>query len=1036
MSKQLLKRLESYRKKNRLSILALCRELDVHNVTYHRWKKAQNIIGPYKRIVEEFLDAKVKKPTVSLKESSSPLTSTSDIAVIGMACFYPGASNVKQLWENILARRVQFRRMLDERLPLSDYFDENPKADDKIYLPKAALIDGFSFDWSKFRIPKKTFESSDIVHWLALDTAVKTFQDAGYALDKIPLQNTGVILGNTLTGEQTRSQTLRLRWPYVKKTLQSTLSTFQFSDQEQEHFYKVMEEIYKSAFYPITEDSLAGGLANTIAGRICNYLNFKGGGYIVDGACSSSLLAVATAANALKMRDMDLVLAGGVDISLDPFELVGFSKAGALAKEQMRVYDNKAHGFIPGEGCGFVLLKRLEDALEDNNYVYAVLKGWGISSDGKGGIMEPSSLGQSMAIKRAYKEAGYSICDIDFVEGHGTGTEKGDRVEIGGVAAAMNADALSESTLNTKKNKQGLNDSSLNGRRCGITSFKSIVGHTKAAAGIGGLIKAVLAVNQRVLPPTANCQEPNQVFETDAKGLFPVLHGEVFDKDKVVRAGVSAAGFGGINCHITLQSYKEHKKAFKPELTERALFVSHQQSEVFVFAARTKERFIKIIRRFKEDLRNISEAEMTDLAAWLNQRVRPHASLKAAIVTDNPQHLFNAVCILEKELENNSIKEGNIYSPKAEDHKTLILIGQGVKSKGIGFLFPGQGSQKVNMTRKIVERFPWAKELLSSVQMPLKDYIYKPLDRNLDKEKQDAFYREISKTEITQPAVAFSSVVWSQFLSSLGVQPDAVGGHSLGELTALYQAGAFLAEELLKLAELRGSLMASQTKTTGGMVSLICPLKKAEDILQTLKGKAVIANINSPKQIVISGADKDLEDVITEAKKMNIASYRLPVSNAFHSSFMNEASKKILSEKSLAKNFKPGQSPFYSCVEGGVIKKPLALGPYLAKQIVSPVQFVKMVESISQRCDVLVEVGPGRVLSDLVKRINKDTQVPCFPVEGSVDDDRDLNVLLAQLFIRNVAIQWEGLYANRLVRPFVPVRRRSFIMNQCERPLA
>ena len=161
-----------------------------------------------------------------------------------------------------------------------------------------------------------------------------------------------------------------------------------------------MEKVYKSAFYPITEDSLAGGLANTIAGRICNYLNFKGGGYIVDGACSSSLLAVATAANALKLGEMDLVLAGGVDISLDPFELVGFSKVGALAKDQMRVYDQRASGFIPGEGCGFVVLKRLEDAIKDRNYIYAVIKGWGISSDGKGGIMEPSSAGQSYAIQR------------------------------------------------------------------------------------------------------------------------------------------------------------------------------------------------------------------------------------------------------------------------------------------------------------------------------------------------------------------------------------------------------------------------------------------------------------------------------------------------------------------------------------------------------------------------------------------------------------------------------------------------------------
>src|SRR3989338_9715708 len=362
MSGQLFKRLEKFRKQRKLSILKVCKEIGCNNVTYHRWKKSKQIIGPYKKIVEEFLDKSEPHP-------QHPAAIPSEIAVIGIACYYPGAHNIKELWENILARRVQFRRILDQRLPLKDYYNEDPKFPDKSYLTKAAFIDDFEFNWSKLRIPKKTFESTDIVHWLALDTALKAFEDAGYQFEdvplyqmhKIPALNTGVILGNTLTGEQTRSLTLRLRWPYVQKTLHATLGSFGISDEEKARVAEAMEKIYKSAFYPITEDSLSGGLANTIAGRICNYLNLKGGGYIVDGACSSSLLAVVTAANALKMGDMDLALAGGVDISLDPFELVGFAKLGALARDKMQVYDRNASGFIPGEGCGFVVLKRLDD---------------------------------------------------------------------------------------------------------------------------------------------------------------------------------------------------------------------------------------------------------------------------------------------------------------------------------------------------------------------------------------------------------------------------------------------------------------------------------------------------------------------------------------------------------------------------------------------------------------------------------------------------------------------------------------------------
>jgi acyl transferase domain-containing protein len=187
-----------------------------------------------------------------------------------------------------------------------------------------------------------------------------------------------------------------------------------------------MEKFYKSVFAPISEDSLAGGLSNTIAGRICNFFNLDGGGYTVDGACSSSLIAVVTAANALNNGDLDLALAGGVDISLDTFELIGFAKTGALTSQDMTVYDRCASGFIPGEGCGFVVLKRLADAQAQGDYVYAVLNGWGLSSDGKGGITAPSKVGQSKALLRAYEKAGYSPHTLHFIEGHGTGTPVGD----------------------------------------------------------------------------------------------------------------------------------------------------------------------------------------------------------------------------------------------------------------------------------------------------------------------------------------------------------------------------------------------------------------------------------------------------------------------------------------------------------------------------------------------------------------------------------------------------------------------------------
>lgn len=1021
MSKKLFQRLESYRKKHKLSIMAFCRQLDTSHVNYHRWKNAGSITGPYKKIIETFLDVCKSESlsaqlTSSKPESANTNQGISDIAVIGMSCFYPGAHNVKELWENILSRRVQFRRMLDQRLPLSDYYDENVKGE-KSYLTKAAFIDGFEFDWSKWRIPKKVFESTDIVHWLALDTALKAFEDAGYKSGKdIPFETTGAIVGNTLTGEQTRSQSLRLRWPFVQRALYKTLQGFAVDHEEQDKFAQAMEEIYKSAFYPITEDSLAGGLANTIAGRICNYFNLNGGGYIVDGACSSSLLAVATAVNALKSGDMDLALAGGVDISLDPFELVGFSKAGALTKDQMRVYDRRGAGFLPGEGCGFIVLKRLADAERDKDQIYAVIKGCGISSDGKGGIMEPSSQGQAYAIGRAYKDAGYTPAQLDFVEGHGTGTTRGDEVELGGIALAIENSGGGDLV-----------------RSCGVTSFKSVVGHTKAAAGIGGLLKAIMAVNQRVLPPIANCYEPHQIFEKTATSIYPAIQGHIFDKDKKVRAGVSAAGFGGINCHVTLESYDKPTEKIQPAMDERALLVSAQQTEVFVFSSKTAEHLKRAIIKFKEKIRFISHAEMADFACWLNTQSKKHALVKVAVVTDTPEHLYEAMCAIEKFLDENTVEPEKKYPIKVKDGNTRIVIGNGIKKCRVGFLYPGQASQKLNMTRHVFERYNWARDFAKHVQLPVEKFLYQPLDKLItDSERQKA-QEDLNQVEVTQAAVVLSCVIWTEFLSKLGIEPEAVGGHSLGELPAFYKAGAYDAETLLKFAEFRGKVMSSKSAQDGGMISVFCSVKEAEDLIKDIKGIITVANINASKQIIVSGEKTAVKEVERLAKEKDIRTLNLPVSNAFHSPLMDNASQKTAKCDLIKKSFTPKGIQLFSGMLDEPVRGKIDLQEYFSKQVISKVNFINMAQGMMKECDVLIEAGPGRILSGLVKQINKDLE--CFSVESFPENDADLNVVLAEMFIRGKDVHFEQLYKNRLIRPFVSVSRKKFIVNQCERPL-
>ena len=357
---------------------------------------------------------------------------TDPIAIVGIACRYPDAGSPAELWENVLAGRRAFRRIPDERMRLDDYWSPDPAAPDKFYARKAAVIDGFEFDRVKYKIAGSTFRGTDMTHWLALDTAARALEDAGFADGEgLPRASTAVIIGNSLTGEFARANLMRLRWPFVRRTLGAALQgAWAGTTPGWRACSPTVESRYKSAFPPIDEDTLAGGLSNTIAGRICNHFDFGGGGYTVDGACSSSLLSVVTACNALTDGTADAAIAGGVDLSIDPFEIIGFAKTGALATSEMRVYDQHSNGFWPGEGCGMLVLMRKGDAEARGLRVYATIAGWGYSSDGRGGITRPEASGHRRAIERAYRLAGFDIGTVGYLEGHGTGTAVGDGTEL------------------------------------------------------------------------------------------------------------------------------------------------------------------------------------------------------------------------------------------------------------------------------------------------------------------------------------------------------------------------------------------------------------------------------------------------------------------------------------------------------------------------------------------------------------------------------------------------------------------------------
>jgi acyl transferase domain-containing protein/NAD(P)-dependent dehydrogenase (short-subunit alcohol dehydrogenase family)/acyl-CoA thioesterase FadM/phosphopantetheinyl transferase len=944
----------------------------------------------------------------------SSQSKTTSVAVIGLACRYPDARTPREFWENILARRRAFRRLPQCRLSLGDYVDPNRQAPDTTYAQRAAVIDGFEFDWSARRIPKTTVQSTDIVHWLALETALAAIEDAGFDQADLPGETTGVIIGNTLTGEQTRSATMRLRWPYVKRTLEKAAVDADLDENRMLVLASAMQVRYKAAFPQMTEDSLAGGLANTIAGRICHYLDVQGGGYTVDGACSSSLLAVTTGVERLVSGDLDLAVIGGVDVSLDPFELVGFAKTGALSSGDMNVYDRRGQGFIPGEGCGFMVLKRLDDARRDGDMVYAVINGWGISSDGRGtGITAPTVRGQVIALKRAYARCSFDPSDLDFIEGHGTGTAVGDPVELKAIHTVLSAD-------NGAKPKF-----------CGVTSLKSIIGHTKAASGIGGLIKAVMAVNRRVVPPLAGCREPHPLFEKELPTIYPVLHGRCRSADTDLHAGVSSMGFGGINCHITLCSGDRPSDRLAPSIAENALLASSQSAELFVLGGHSAEEIAERASELSRIVEGISVAELTDLAAHLAGKISGQEPWRAALIASEPDNLSRRLSLLAEHIHKGETQ--------VDINDQMIWMARKPSSPPrVGMLFPGQGSQQLNMARVLIQRFQWAQDMLSRAEnhvgvvdgLTLEHYLFRDHERSPNGRRVAEYDQALARTRIAQPAICLASALWLTFLKTIGITPDAVGGHSLGEITALYAAGAIDLDVLFACAALRGRLMDACEQ--GAMAALGCGPDTAGDIIDQVDGYVTTANFNAADQTVISGEVAAVEAALALARAQQVPCRRLAVSGAFHSRLMTDAAEKIRNASFLPKDINNLDCRLYSTLDGKAFGVGRELGEYLSRQMVSPVDFIAMVRSLSADIDLMMEVGPGRILTGLADTNLLQRKTSCLPVEAVAEEWDGVNRLLAAAFIHGADIHWPKLYKNRLVRDFLMPAEKRFIANMCE----
>ncbi len=557
------------------------------------------------------------------------------VAIVGLACRYPDADDPPALLDLVLTGRRAFRRLPPCRLDLADYYSADPATPDATYSTRAGLIEGWQFDQAAFGVSAADYETADPAQWLALETTARALAAAGFPSGKGLARNrVGVVIGNTLAGDSSRAAALRLRWPYVRRVLAEAMAAAGVPGQYEAPVLRNAATRYLAPFPEVRAGTLAGSRPASIASAICGYFGFRGGGYAIDGASSSSLLAVASACSALTAGELDVVLAGGVDVSLDPLELVGLAKAGLLAAGEMRVYDESPTGFLPGEGCGVVVLMRAADARAAGLPIYAEIAGWGMSSAGQSILTAPDPGSQLLALRRAYQRADIDPADVQLIEGHGAGTPVGDLAEL---------TALTELRRGARQ-------------AAAIGSITANIGHAKAAAGAAGLIKTVLAISSDVMPPATGVTSPHRLLRDKGANLRLLAEPAAWPDGPRI-AGVSAMDPGGANVHLVLSS--EPARASRSDRMRRALPRGPRPAAGLPAAlaaiqrpprtaARTLAYLVQApgraslalkLARIADMAPWLSDAELHDLACQLAREAGTRGAARVAIVAGGQEQL-------------------------------------------------------------------------------------------------------------------------------------------------------------------------------------------------------------------------------------------------------------------------------------------------------------------------------------------------------------------------------------------------------------
>ncbi|MCA9952736.1 MAG: type I polyketide synthase, partial [Anaerolineales bacterium] len=881
------------------------------------------------------------------------------IAIVGVGAILPDAPNAPAFWQNILDKKYSISDVPPERWSLDDYYNPDPKAPDKTYSKIGGWVRDFEFDWRKYRMPPKVAAAMDEGQQWAVTIAAEALADYGYPERPLDTENTAVILGTAMGGEQHYITTMRINFPEYANLLKEVAEFEQLPADVQAAILSKWHERMDAALPPITEDTMPGELPNIVSGRVANMLNLRGPNFITDAACASSFAAINAGIELLTEHQTDAVLAGGVDRNMGASIFVKFCKIGALSATGSRPFGDGADGFVMGEGSGAFLLKRLADAERAGDKIYAVIRGVGGSSDGKGkGITAPNPIGQQLAIRRAWENAGLDPATATLVEAHGTSTRVGDVVEIESLAKIFG----------------GAPQGSI-----GLGSAKSNIGHLKAGAGAAGLLKATMALYHKTLPPTLNAEKPNPNANLAKTPFYLLNEAREWPKTNGTprRCGVSAYGFGGTNFHVVLEEYvpglltqkKESKTAASIPQAENGspiIVQAHKPAPIrgilAIGAKSPSDLKDKLDRRTER-----AEAGWTPPMALLPKKVDIQANERLIIDFGDHAELVDRLHKAQKVMSFDNPQAWKAIEAQG------IFRGSGKPKGKIAFLFPGQGSQYVNMGRELEDLSPIVAEMFTEADKVMEPILGKPLSDYLfvDPEDKSAMMQanfDLMQTEITQPAMLTLDIAMLKMLNEYGFKPDMVMGHSLGEYAALIAAGIMPFAHALEAAAARGNEMkAVDVPDKGKMAAVLAPFDVVMETLGRVNGYVVPANINSASQSVIGGGSQAVDDACALFEEQGYRAIPIPVSHAFHTEIVAPASAPLRLVLDRLDIRKP-ELPLVANVTGELYPQSVdEIKDILQKQIASPVQWVKGLETLyANGVRTFVEVGPKRALRGFV----------------------------------------------------------------------